>query len=95
MTRRRSELALRVAAVLALFGLAAMVWSVLAPRPMPVVLAMSVGQALGTLSFLIFGVVVAADLRRRRILDEVPDPGDPGDPRDLGDPGARGEEKAP
>jgi hypothetical protein len=71
VTRRRAERALRLAAVLALLGLAAMVWSVIDPRPMPVVLAMSVGQGLGTLSFLIFGAVVAIDLRRKRILDRT------------------------
>jgi hypothetical protein len=50
--------------VLALAALALMVWSLLDPRPVPVIVAMSVGQVLGTLSFLAFLVVVATDLRR-------------------------------
>jgi len=39
------------------------VWSLVDPRPIPVILAMSVGQALGTLSFLAFLGVVVYDLR--------------------------------
>jgi hypothetical protein len=61
---------LQVAAVLALFGLAMMVWSVLVPTPMPVVLAMTVGQGAGTLSFLLYLLVVIADLRRKRVFDD-------------------------
>jgi hypothetical protein len=63
---------LRIAAVLALVGLALMVWSVLQPTPMPVILAMSVGQGIGTLSFLLFLVVVIRDLRRKKVLEESP-----------------------
>ncbi len=65
MTTTRSEHLLRAACVLAIVALGFMVWSVLDPTPAPVVLAMSMGQALGTLSFLAFLVVVAADLRRK------------------------------
>jgi hypothetical protein len=61
---------LQVAAVLALFGLAMMVWAVLVPTPMPVILAMSVGQGAGTLSFLLYLLVVIADLRRKRVFEE-------------------------
>ncbi|MEO6952766.1 MAG: hypothetical protein ABI321_13235 [Polyangia bacterium] len=56
---------LRIACFLALAALALMVWSLLDPRPIPVVVAMSVGQVLGTLSLGAFLVVVIADLRRR------------------------------
>jgi hypothetical protein len=56
---------LRAACVLALVALGLMAWSLFDPRPMPVILAMSVGQALGTLSFLSFVYVVVADIRRR------------------------------
>jgi hypothetical protein len=41
-----------------------MAWSLFDPRPLPVVAAMSIGQVLGTLSFLSFLYVVATDLRR-------------------------------
>ena len=59
MRARRANAFLRVAALLAILGLIFMVWSVLQPTPMPVILAMSVGQGFGTLSFLIYlGVVI-------------------------------------
>jgi hypothetical protein len=57
-----------VASVCALVGLALMVWGLLEPTPMPVLLGLTVGQAIGTASFLLFGVVVAADLHVRRKL---------------------------
>lgn len=65
---QRSERVLRIASVLALLGLALMVWSVMDPRPVPVLLGLSLGQAFGTLSFVLFLVVVAADLGLRRKL---------------------------
>lgn len=49
----------------ALLALGLIVWSLLDPRPIPVIVAMSVGQAIGTLSFAAFLVVVATDLRSR------------------------------
>jgi hypothetical protein len=55
---------LRVAAFLALAGLAFMVWSLLDPRPVPIMAAMSVGQGLGMLSFLLFAVVLIIDAWR-------------------------------
>ena len=72
MSTRRRMRVLQIAAVLALFGLAMMVWAVLVPTPMPVILAMSVGQGAGTLSFLLYLLVVIADLRRSRVFDERP-----------------------
>jgi len=57
---------LRLSAVLTLIALALMVWSVLVPTPLPVMLAMTVGQALGTTAFAIFGLVVLNDLTRTR-----------------------------
>jgi hypothetical protein len=54
-----------VACLLALFALGLIVWSLLDPRPIPVIVAMSVGQVIGTLSFAAFLVVVAGDLRSR------------------------------
>jgi hypothetical protein len=56
------------ACALCLLGLAAMVWSVLDPAPIPVMFAMSVGQGLGTLSFLCYLVAIVLDLRRSRVL---------------------------
>lgn len=57
---------LRISAVLTLIALALMVWSVLVPTPLPVMLAMTVGQGLGTAAFGIFGLVVLKDLTRAR-----------------------------
>jgi hypothetical protein len=48
---------------LALVGLALMAWSLLDPRPIPVIVAMSLGQGAGTLSFLAFLAVAAVDIR--------------------------------
>jgi len=71
--RLNSVRLLRLAAFLALAGLAFMVWSLLDPRPIPIMAAMSVGQGLGTLSFAIFLVVVVQDAwranRKRKLED--------------------------
>ena len=57
------ELVIRGSCVLALLALALIVWSLLDPRPIPVILAMSAAQAVGTVSFGAFLVVVVRDLR--------------------------------
>lgn len=59
---------LRISAILTLLALALMVWSVLQPTPLPVMLAMSVGQVIGTAAFGLYGWVVFLDLRRIRRL---------------------------
>ncbi len=59
---------LRVSCVLGLIALPLMVWSVFDPTVWPVFLALSVGQALGTLSFVLFLAVVARDLALERKL---------------------------
>jgi len=55
---------LRVSALLTLVGLAFMVWSMIVPTPLPVMLAMTAGQAFGTLAFGIYLYVVVRALRR-------------------------------
>jgi len=57
---------LRWSAVLTMIALALMVWSMLQPTPLPVMLAMSLGQLLGTMAFALYGVVILRDLRRVR-----------------------------
>ena len=57
---------LRISAALTLLALALIVWSVLEPTPLPVMLAMTVGQGLGTAAFAIFGLIVLKDLTRSR-----------------------------
>lgn len=59
---------LSVSCWLTLIALALMVWSVLDPRPTPVMLAMSVAQGIGTLAFALFAVVVISDLRKAGLI---------------------------
>lgn len=63
-----NETLVRVACVLALVALPLMVWSVFVPTVWPVLVALSVGQGIGTLSFLLFLVAVARDLRVKETL---------------------------
>ncbi len=63
-----SEKLLRIACVLALVALPLMVWSVFDPRVWPVLGALSIGQGIGTLSFLLFLIAVARDLGVQRKL---------------------------
>ncbi len=64
--RHPVEAMIRAAAVLTLVALALMVWSMLDPTVLPVMLAMSLGQLLGTLAFGLYGIAVWKDLRRIR-----------------------------
>jgi hypothetical protein len=64
--RITAQTGLRISAVLTLLALALMCWSLLVPTPLPVMVAMSAGQALGTLAFLIYGIVVFKDITRAR-----------------------------
>jgi hypothetical protein len=57
---------LLAACLCALLALSLMTWSLFDPRPIPVIAAMSLGQALGTASFLAYLVVVVRDVRRPR-----------------------------
>jgi len=77
LVQRNSMRLLRIAAILALVGLALIVWSLLDPRPIPIMVAMSVAQGLGTLSFVIFLVVLMQDAwraDRRRKREPEPEP---------------------
>jgi hypothetical protein len=57
---------LRIACYFALLAIALMCWAVLDPRPLPVVIAMSVGQAIGTVSLGVYIVVVFVEIRNER-----------------------------
>ena len=57
-----NERLVRIAAVLALVALPLMVWSVIDPRVWPVLVALSLGQVVGTISFALFIIAVARDL---------------------------------
>jgi hypothetical protein len=60
---KNSRRILTFACSFALSAVALMVWSLFDPRPIPVVVAMSVGQVLGTLSLLAFVYVIFVDWR--------------------------------
>lgn len=64
--RLTTHILVRVSGVLTIIGLALMVWSMLEPTPLPVMLAMSVGQTIGTTAFAIYVFVVVRDLQRHR-----------------------------
>ena len=57
---------LQISAGLTLAALALMVWSMLAPTPLPVILAMSLGQLVGTVAFGLFGYAVLVDQVRKQ-----------------------------
>ena len=61
----RTDRWLIVACVSALAALALMTWQIFDPTVWPVMVAMSLGQVLGTASFAAFGYVVIADFRNR------------------------------
>ena len=62
-TASRSRLMV-YACVLGLIALALMTWSLFDQGWIPVMMAMSVGQGIGTLSFALFLVIVIIDLRK-------------------------------
>jgi hypothetical protein len=53
---------LRAAAMLGILGAAVMAWSVLDPRPLPIVTSMTISPVLAGLAFLLYGLSIAADL---------------------------------
>jgi MFS family permease len=57
---------LYASAILTLIALGLMVWSLFAPTPLPVMVAMTVGQALGTAAFGAYGYVVVMDILKLR-----------------------------
>ena len=60
------------ACVLGLIGLALMSWSLFDQGWIPIMMAMSVGQGIGTLSFALFLVIVLIDLRRAEFRPSLP-----------------------
>jgi len=70
--RFRRETVLLFASLVTLVGLALMVWSVLVPKPVPVVIGLSIGQGLGVLGFALYALIVVIDLWKARILDVPP-----------------------
>ena len=68
------------ACVLGLIGLVLMSWSLFDQGWIPVMMAMSVGQGIGTLSFALFLVIVIIDLRKAEFRPSItPTPPKPED----------------
>lgn len=73
MLRLAPRRLLLAACALALVGLILVAWSVLVPKPIPVILAMTLAQILGTVSLGLYVLAIVIDLRRANVLaDEVP-----------------------
>jgi putative Ca2+/H+ antiporter (TMEM165/GDT1 family) len=72
MSARRGNRWLVISCGSALAALALMAWQVFDPTVWPVMVAMSLGQVLGTVSFAAFGYVVLADYRARRRTEQPP-----------------------
>ncbi len=60
------------ACVLGLIALALMCWSLFDQGWIPIMMAMSVGQGIGTLSFALFLVIVIIDLRQAEFRPSLP-----------------------
>ena len=63
--------ALRVAAMAGLVSLALMAWGVVDPHPISLVIAMSVGQGIGSLAFAVFCAVAVNDLRKAGVFSRM------------------------
>ncbi len=66
MKKLTSEGWLRIACVMAFVGLAFMMWSLIDPRAEPVLIALSVGQGIGTLSLVLYVRVIVREYRAPR-----------------------------
>ena len=66
MSPVRMRWILNVSCACALLALALMTWQLFEPRVVPVIVAMSLGQVLGTASFAAYLFVVFADFRTQR-----------------------------
>ncbi|UCH30644.1 MAG: hypothetical protein JSV06_06365 [Myxococcales bacterium] len=78
-TASRSKLMV-YACVLGLIALALMSWSLFDQGWIPVMAAMSLGQGIGTLSFMLFIAIVIMDLRKAEFRPSIPPA--PEEPRD-------------
>lgn len=66
MASRRARRLLVAACICGLAALGLMTWQLFDPRVVPVIVAMSVGQILGTASFVAYILVIVADFRAHR-----------------------------
>jgi hypothetical protein len=75
---------LPISAVLTLIGLGLMAWSMLDPTVWPIMIAMSVGQVVGTSAFAIYIFCVLREFRRGRAMASPP-PSPAQDVRETGE----------
>jgi len=68
MTRLDPARLVRCSALLALAGVALTCLSLVVPKPILLVIGMTVGQAIGTLSLTLYLTAVVVDLQRARVL---------------------------
>lgn len=78
--RRGRRFFLRFAAVIALVALVLMIWPIFDRRPLALIAAMSIAQGFGTLSLVIYLVIVAMDLVRARVFAKTLTPESPRGP---------------
>jgi hypothetical protein len=62
---------LRFSAVLTLIALLLMLWSMFDPTPLPVMIAMTAGQGIGTLAFGLYLFVIVQDLRKYKRVEST------------------------
>ncbi len=74
MSVDRAPRLLLAACIGSLAALALMTWQLFDPRVVPVIIAMSLGQVLGTASFAVYGYVVLVQLRVRPARAHGPSP---------------------
>jgi hypothetical protein len=66
MIDARNRRILQGSCVATLVALGLMAWSEIVPKPLPVIVAMTVAQGIGTLSLVAFAWVVVSDIRTAR-----------------------------
>ncbi len=64
---------LRLSAALTIIALLLMVWSMFDPTPLPVMIAMTAGQGIGTLAFAMYLYVIVQDLRKYKRVESAPE----------------------
>lgn len=82
----------RIAAGVALLGLGIFTIGLLVPQPLPVIVSMSVGHALGAVAVLLYFVAIAFDSTRKgrgSIVPSIPPSSKPPTPRDSNHPSSK------
>jgi hypothetical protein len=70
MTRPNAQRLVNLAAILALVALALMAWSVVDPTPLAVIVAMTIGQVIGSASLVFLLTSIVIDLKAARVLSK-------------------------